>query len=375
MAGDTKLTSIARRNKMMKEDIKNEVKSISRSINNSTEEELEEMENKYLMRAEKIIKELRGEVLVIIDFSDINKERGKKFENIDEVYDGSTGKKISKGYWVLTIIVYYEKKDIYIPLINEVFSLSNGETSMKTILYKKLKKVIGVVGKKGVYVFDRGFDDRKLIEYMTEEGLKFIIGGYRDRIIEIKGMKYKLKEYVSNMLKGKRGIIYYIKSERVEGKIRLKLKIRYERVKIKGMKEEINLISSYDEIRGTERYFYTNIDIKTEIGALKIIKKYLKRWKIEEYLQFIKTNFGMEKFRIRKYKSIKLLIFLVMVAFMFLTTLLIAKEKSILLLLKEISQSISKKISLYTYAAGIRNLSIIILIFDEFFERYENFEV
>jgi len=47
----------------------------------------------------------------------------------------------------------------------------------------------------------------------------------------------------------------------------------------------------------------------TIIGALKIIKKYLKRWKIEEYLQFIKTNFGMEKFRIRKYKSIKLLIF------------------------------------------------------------------
>lgn len=44
-------------------------------------------------------------------------------------------------------------------------------------------------------------------------------------------------------------------------------------------------------------------------------------------------------------------------------------------LLKGISQSISKKISLYTYAAGIRNLSIIIFIYNEFFEFYETFEV
>lgn len=152
MAGDTKLTSMARMKKLTEGEIKNEVKSISRSINNSSEIELEEMEEKYLRRQEEIIKKIRKEVLVIIDFSDINKGRGKKFEKIDEVYDGSTGNKISKGYWVISIIVYYEKRNLYIPLINEVFSLCNSKGSMKTILYEKLEKVIKVVGKKGIYI-------------------------------------------------------------------------------------------------------------------------------------------------------------------------------------------------------------------------------
>ena len=48
----------------------------------------------------------------------------------------------------------------------------------------------------------------------------------------------------------------------------------------------------------------TNRDILSKDDAIRVVRAYLKRWRIEEYFRFKKQHFGFENFRVRSLDAI-----------------------------------------------------------------------
>lgn len=355
---------MARQKYFPPQKIKNYIKSISRSINNCAEKiSLEEFK---LYCLEQGIGKIGKNTLILVDFSDISKPRGKKFEYLDRVHDGSEKDKIQSGYWVLTIVGYDRKRNLYIPLVLDTYSLkANDVLSQNKILFDRIEEIMDRLNNNGIYIFDRGFDDKKLMNLLRNK--KFIICGKANREIYINGSKRKMDEYVEELSRlSRNNLIYEIKSKRNKKRIRLCLTTEFRNIKAKDIKKNINLICSHDHIRHTTRFYLTNLKIENQEDSIATVKLYLERWKVEEFLQFIKTNFGLEKFRIRRYKAIQLLTFLILVAFIFLTEISNSKDKKMKSLLQYLSQSISKKMTIHNYIRGISMLFLITAIYDEF---------
>ena len=51
----------------------------------------------------------------------------------------------------------------------------------------------------------------------------------------------------------------------------------------------------------------TNREIRSKDDTIRIVRDYLKRWRIEEYFRFKKQHFGFENFRVRGLKAINAL--------------------------------------------------------------------
>lgn len=359
----TLLTNMARQKYFNPKKIKNYIKSVSRSMNTCAEKiSLEEFKLYFLAQG---LGKIRKNTLILVDFSDISKPRGRKFEYLDYVHDGSANK-IKPGYWVLTIIGFDRKRNLYIPLVLDTYSLkANDVLSQNEILFKRIKEIKDKLKGNGIYIFDCGFDDKKLLNIL--EGEKFILCGKADREIYIEDQKRKMLEYVEELCQLSRSNpIYKVESKRNKKKIRLLLNTEFKKIEVKDIKQSINLVCSYDNIRNTNRFYLTSLKVENFDDSISIVRLYLERWKIEEFLQFIKTHFGLEKFRIRKYKSIQLLTFLILLAFMFLTEISISRNKKMKLLLQFLSQSISKKMTIHNYIRGISMLFLISLIIEEF---------
>ncbi len=371
---NTFLTGIARVKYIEKGKIKNTVKSLSRALKGMSEKI--DMVKLWFYYSKSIPFPIGENTIIIADFSDVAKGRGKAFEALDRVHDGSSmDGRIEKGYWILSIIAYIRKSNLFIPLVLELYSLKAGDVvSQNKILFENLRRVMEMTNYKGIYIFDRGFDDKKLMNLMGK--VKYIICGQHDRESYVRGKRYKLNEYIKMMNKSSlKKVSHDIMCKREKSKVRLRVNVGYEKIRLKEVEEEITLVTSYDNIRGTRRYFYTSYGVSSEYDALKIVELYLYRWKIEEFLQFIKMNQGIEKFRVRKYKVIKLLIFLSMVAFMFLFFLCKTKDERVTSFLFALSQNITDKLTINGFAKGLSKLFEWIVISQNLFGLKLNYEV
>lgn len=106
----------------------------------------------------------------LFDDSDISKIYGKKFEDLDDVIDASNlNKKITKGYHVCESVILTEKEKQPISVYSKIYSCKSKEfKSMNEYTMKSIDAVKNVLGRKFTGVFDRGYDDNKIIDYMND---------------------------------------------------------------------------------------------------------------------------------------------------------------------------------------------------------------
>jgi hypothetical protein len=86
---------------------------------------------------------------------------------------------------------------------------------------------------------------------------------------------------------------------------------------------------------------YTNISETLETIALRIVKAYLMRWRIEEFYAFKKQGLNFEDFRVRSLNSIKNLDLLLTIAIGFIAALCEKGGETVALLIN-VSKRISK---------------------------------
>ena len=231
----------------------------------------------------KVKKMIRKATIIAYDLTDINKECAKKMEKLSTVWDGSR-RKPATGYTLHGIGVNN--------ILVELRVHNAQQKTLNQIRYEMVKEISGKLDKKGIWVLDRGNDDKNFfndlrhflkvdfIARLTER--RQVIMTKTGEIMKVKNaLPGKYEVYLMNRWneKADTGASYtLVISEHLEDK------------------EPIRLLSSLETHRYTEEEF---------------VNMYLERWGIENIFKRVKTRFNLEKIRVLKHERLINLIALI----------------------------------------------------------------
>ena len=253
--------------------------------------------NNYLEEVKKNVD--KENAIVLFDDSDINKEYSKKLEDLDKVLDGSSqDKKTVNGYHVCeaTILTKNEKQPMSI--YSKIYSCkSKNFVSKNKYTLESIKAAENVVGNDFIGIFDRGYDDNKIFNYMSENGHKFVIRLDDERTLLFKGKKRSVKE-VADLRKGKiKMTALFDDNEEVE------LMISYTKAVLPYNKKEYTLVIVYGLSEEKPMKLLTNLKYAEKEDVIKIVRLYLSRWRIEEHFRGKKQEYDFENIRVRTLES------------------------------------------------------------------------
>ncbi len=250
---------------------------------------------------------ITDETIFIVDESDIEKPYAKKMEGLQKIYNGSEGKS-TNGYLLINIVAYTPNKDSYmlLPVFSRLIAPNLESDSAKQIMQDAIIDMELFFNGKGTYVFDRGFDDRKLIEFLSNNGIQFVIRGKGDRAVKEGFEEINFNKIVSEMdfnyelLGCKDNEVFKCGTRRIN--------IRTDdHPSKKSNTVEIYLLCD----------FASQDMFDLELVA-KAIAVYKKRWAIEEVHRQMKQSMKWETMRLGSYQGMKNLNALMTLALFFI---------------------------------------------------------
>jgi hypothetical protein len=268
---------------------------------------------------------IQENTLLILDLSDLVKPYAKKMEYLSRVRDGSEGK-IADGYWLCQVIgVENEGKEIT-PLYGELYSSQAKDfVSENRELRKALGKVFPAVGRRGIWVIDRGGDRGKLYEELIPQGLRFIVRQVGDRHLLL-GSRPELAlqialdcplPYQTEIVREVKGqeqvfhLSYGFRATRLPEYPQVPLWL----VVVQGLGEAPLML-------------LTNLPMRRNRRIIRwVVSAYLTRWRVEETIRFGKQSYQVEDIRVLTYERLRNLIVLVLAAMFFTAVVIGAKMK------------------------------------------------
>lgn len=253
------------------------------------------VQERYLQTMKSLLPE---EPLVFVDDSDIIKPCGRKFESLGLVRDGSAEDfTIEKGYHVTEVAALTKDSKQPVSLYSLVHSSAERNyVSANDITYRALEQTFSLLDESATYVFDRGYDMNDMFLFMYEHKQNFVI-----RLTEKRKLYYKNKWISATALrdtrKGK------IKTNVMFGGKITDCYITCVNVQITASRKPLKLVLIYG-LGETPMMLATNKPVHCKDDAVRIVRAYFSRWRIEEYFRFKKQHFGFENFRVRSITSI-----------------------------------------------------------------------
>ena len=238
------------------------------------------------------------EPVVLFDDSDISKVYGKKFEDLDDVIDASSqDKKVTKGYHVCEATILTEKENQLISVYSQIYSCKSKDfKSMNDYTFKSIEAAKKVLNRKFIGVFDRGYDDNKIIDYMDDN--YFVIRMNDRRVFLFKGKKKNVYEEAKKR-KGKiRMTIWFDDNEEYE------VYISHTKVTLPHNGKDYELVFCYGLSEERPLILLTNRKIHSKDDVIKVVRLYFSRWRIEEYFRAKKQEYKFENIRLRTLKGI-----------------------------------------------------------------------
>lgn len=237
----------------------------------------------------------------LVDDSDVVKPKGKKFEYLGTVTDGSTDeRKFENGYFHTEIVGLTKQQQQPISLFSKVHSsVSKDFLSTNNILFEGIDKVVDLLNErnlKGIFVNDRGYDSNKVFQHYFEKNQHFVIRLKESRKVFCRNRWHKITT-IRDSHKGKIKLNIGFQDKNLE------CFVSVFKVQITALKKWINLIIIYG-LSDTPMMLSSNIPIKGKEDVTQIIRYYFSRWRIEEYFKFKKQEYGFENFRVRSFKAI-----------------------------------------------------------------------
>ena len=238
------------------------------------------------------------EPVVLFDDSDISKVYGKKFEDLDDVIDASSqDKKVTKGYHVCEATILTEKENQLISVYSQIYSCKSKDfKSMNDYTFKSIEAAKKVLNRKFIGVFDRGYDDNKIIDYMDDN--YFVIRMNDRRVFLFNGKKKNVYEEAKKR-KGKiRMTLWFDDNEEYE------VYISHTKVTLPHNGKDYELVFCYGLSEERPLILLTNRKIHSKDDVIKVVRLYFSRWRIEEYFRAKKQEYKFENIRLRTLKGI-----------------------------------------------------------------------
>ena len=312
------------------------------------------LNNNLLARA---CKHIRDDTLLIIDPTDISKKYAKHMQYLSKVRDGSTGQ-ISDGYWVCSVVGAEVGSDEIIPLYQHLYSAEAPEfISENAEILKCVDTLSSYMGDRGIWVMDRGGDRSELIKPFLEGFKKFLIRLVGNRHL-IHGGK---TGYAEDIASGCRCPYTETVVKEEKGKERVfHIDFGFRKVFFPGYKEPLYLLV----IKGFGQdplMLLTNTALRRSRKVLwKMVKRYLRRWAVEETIRFWKQSYDVENIRVLGYRSLQNMMSLILVVSYFAARVLDVSSK-LKITAAYVLQSAKRVFGIpdfryYAIADGVRNL-------------------
>lgn len=317
--------------------LKNTIERLCNNLQSLNKEEAKAIKENYLNEVRKYFPD---EAISIFDDSDISKRYGKKFEYLDEVIDASDQeKKIVNGYHVCEAVILSKNEKQPISVYSEIYSCrSKNFVSKNQYTMESIDTVMSVLNRRCNMVFDRGYDDNKIINYVDKSGNYFVIRMNDKRIFLFKGRK---KNAYTEALKrkGKVKMGLWFEDEKVE------ISVSHTKVTLPSNKKDYELVFVYGLSEERPLILLTNRDIHSKEDVIKVVRLYFYRWRIEEYFRNKKQEYGFENMRVRTLKAMNNLNLMLMVHMGHLGMLIEDMDKKLLTMkILERSKSLKKKV-------------------------------
>lgn len=365
-SGSSLISEISR---SLDEDIKlsHTIERLCDNLTNLYDDEKNIIWNNYLNEVKKNID--KDNVIAIFDDSDMNKEYSKKLEDLDRVMDASSqDKKIVNGYHTCEATILSKNELQPISVYSKIYSCKSADfKSMNTYTLESIKAVEEVVGQNFTGIFDRGYDDNKIFDYMSKNNHKFVVRLEDKRTLLFKGKKKSVEE-VANSRKGKINYTAMFDNEKYD------LTISYTRVVLPYNKKEYTLVIVYGLSEEHPMKLLTNMEIKRKEDVIKVVNLYFKRWRIEEYFRGKKQEYDFENIRVRTLKSMNNLNMMLTIHLGHITILADRINKN-LLSIKIIYASKSLKNKAIVWLSQIsRGIKTMLLFAHEGIKKWQNIE-
>jgi hypothetical protein len=277
-------------------------------------------------------RKINKDSLIIFDPSDLRKEYAKKMEGLSTVQDGSSLESCN-GYNILDAInVDQEGDGLRISaLLSELHTNIEAPGIMKQSFFDRINDIQIYSNNQGTFVMDRGYDDRKVFRYLSENDASFIIRAKRVRKLFYQGEELPFIEVAK---KAKLRYRYQCGKARLKaGMIRVGIRKDPHPKKNPEIIYLDLVIGRYisNDTEGIEcekGYFYLFCNFPSHLQKQtnrqkveKALSAYRIRWKIEEVHRQIKQDYSWEDMRVMKLDRLKALNSLLLIAVSFVYSL------------------------------------------------------
>lgn len=285
--------------------LKNTIERLCDNLQSLDKEETKIIKKNYLNEIKDYFSD---EPISIFDDSDISKRYGKKFEDLDQVIDASDPeKKIVNGYHVCEAVILGRNEKQPFSVYSEIYSCqSKGFESKNKYTMESIDTVINVLNKKSNMIFDRGYDDNKIIDYVDKSGNYFVIRMNDKRNFLFKGKKKNAYQEALKR-KGKVKMKLWFEDEKVE------ISISHTKVTLPYNKKDYELIFVYGLSEERPLILLTNRSIHSKEDVIKVVRLYFYRWRVEEYFRSKKQEYEFENMRVRTLKAMNNLNLMLMI--------------------------------------------------------------
>jgi len=299
------------------------VKGISRFLSNARFDWQTLLEPLYGKARTRFLSD--DKVLGLIDLTPVEKPYAHRMEGLCRVMKNDRSG-TTRGYEMVTILLRRgEKTGLgYNRLFSheaEAMSQNQEIDQAMSLLRRRLPN-----GLKIIWVWDRGFDDRKNYQRVTGWRDDFVGRVYHNRLVKVGGRwryllswgrrlsvqsEFRVKLSFGGRQRRVRIGLSWGKFE-FEGK-RLWL-IRAQLLWIEGM--------AVDQIEDRDWWLVSSIPIRSKHAAQTIWGYYRKRWEIESFFKLLKEGLELEGFQVLKLEAIRRLTALVIIAALFIYKLI-----------------------------------------------------
>ena len=224
------------------------------------------------------------------------------------------------GYWMIAIEAG-DGRGNHLPLFQDLFSTQEpayqalGEKAWTLTFQHALERVLAHVGRGGVWLLDRGFDDIAWMVWLNERVEQYVIRLKADRPVhpgtrQEKAIKAGL---LAETLEARHTAqIRYVDKSTHEEKFRA-IRFAWAPIWMEEIEHPQYLIVAHTG-RKRPLLLVTDVRPSTAIEAGLLIQAYLERWGNEEVTRACKQLTGLERFRVRAMVAIRRLLWCAMLA-------------------------------------------------------------
>ena len=254
------------------------------------------------------------------DTTDLSKPYGKAFEYLDKVRDASSkDKHIEPGYWSICLEATTDcHKNVPIDL--QVFSTKDPSyQGWYETIEASLVRSLPHVPKSAEHLFDRGFDDIKIMRLLNRQRRFWTIRQKQNRNIVVAGKTRLMSDFVQGLRKPYSGCIPYVdKFTHLQSECFVRF--NWAPLELPQLDGKYTLIVA-DIGHKDPMVLLTNRRVNSEHGALRLVRAYLRRWGVEEGIRLLKQKVSLEDFRVRSMVSICRLALMAMLSYGYVSLL------------------------------------------------------